>query len=640
IAFAAAVDPARRAAYDVQYRTIGVDDRIVRWVAAKGKGLFDEQGRCIRAVGTTIDISARRSAEARNAFMLELTDVLRGADSDRALVEACRLMGGHFAASRVGYGHLDAHGALCNYRVCWSDGSLPLLTGQMVAPAYATRIVDMLKAGQTVAITNLLSDPISMGGERPATPADISSRAALIVPFMRSGELSAMLYLNDVNPRTWTADEIAFMEQIAERTRQIIARVEAETQLRALNATLEARVEERTEALRTAEAALRQAQKMEAVGQLTGGIAHDFNNLLTVIMGNMDMAARWLPAGTDARPRRAIDNALKGAHRATQLVQRLLAFSRRQPLAPRPTDVGVLIAGMADLLARSLGETVLLKVSADADLWKAEVDPAQLENSLLNLAVNARDAMPGGGELWIASSNVFVPAQGIADHGGIAPGSYVVITVSDSGVGMAEDIVARVFEPFFTTKEVDKGTGLGLSMVYGFVKQSGGDVRIMSEPGNGTDVSLYLPRTLEAAAPEPPPLAEPPVEPDSEPHRAEERILVVEDDAGVRRLSVASLREMGYTVFVAPDGPSALDMLRQQRIDLIFTDVVMPVMSGRELAEAAIMVQPDVRILFTSGYTRDEVWEGSPADPRFGLLTKPFTFPVLARKVREVLDER
>ena len=391
--------------------------------------------------------------------------------------------------------------------------------------------------------------------------------------------------------------------------------------------------------LERAQEALRQSQKMEAVGQLTGGIAHDFNNLLTIVTGNIDMASRALDAAsvTDARTRRALDNAMKGAERAAALTQRLLAFSRRQPLAPKPLDADKLVVGMSDMLQRALGETVELEIVTSPGLWRVEADPNQLEAALLNLAVNARDAMPDGGTLAIESLNARLDEGYAAQHAEVAPGDYAVIAVTDTGHGMSSATLARVFEPFFTTKEVGKGTGLGLSMVYGFVKQSGGHLKIYSEEGRGTSVKIYLPRILGEASDEP----EPSAAADLEISRRRETILCVEDDDDVRAYTVECLRELGYRVLEAHDGASALRLMERQEqpLDLLFTDVVMPRMSGAELAQALRRRHPSLKVLYTSGYTRNAIVHGGRLDPGVEMIAKPFTFAALSAKVRDVIDQ-
>ncbi|RHW17377.1 PAS domain S-box protein [Sphingomonas gilva] len=419
----------------------------------------------------------------------------------------------------------------------------------------------------------------------------------------------------------------------------LTSRKAAETELRALNERLEERVAEEVEKRGEAEEALRQAQKMEAVGQLTGGIAHDFNNLLTVVTGNIDMARRALEAAgiDDARSRRSLDNAMKGAERAASLTQRLLAFSRRQPLSPKPIDADKLSSGMSDLLQRALGEDIRLEIVNAPGLWRVEVDPNQLESAILNLAVNARDAMPDGGELMIETANARLDEGYAASQAEVPPGQYVMIAVTDTGAGMPRDVRERAFEPFFTTKEVGKGTGLGLSMIYGFVKQSGGHVKIYSEVGQGTTIKLYLPRLLrEPEADEDLVVATSGFE--SSPRK--ETILVVEDDDDVRAYTVECLRELGYRVIEAHDGHSALRLLEREGrpIDLLFTDVVMPGMTGRELAELARAQQADLRVLYTSGYTRNAIVHAGRLDPGVEIINKPFTYEALAQKIRDMLD--
>jgi PAS domain S-box-containing protein len=415
--------------------------------------------------------------------------------------------------------------------------------------------------------------------------------------------------------------------EIEERTR-------AQEALGKLNATLEQQVAERTEQLRRNEEALRQSQKMEVVGQLTGGVAHDFNNLLQIIMGNLDILRR---ASSDTSPRvtRALETAVKGAKRAASLTQRLLAFSRRQPLNPKPIDVNSLVSGMSDLLHRTLGEVTEVLTVHGAGLWRVEADPTELESAILNLALNARDAMPQGGRLTIETSNTEIDRNYSAMNSEVLPGQYVAIAVSDTGTGMSAEAMARAFEPFFTTKPVGEGTGLGLSQVYGFVKQSGGHVKLYSELGQGTCVRLYLPRFTA------PSQIELPEDVEAAPASAgEETILVVEDDDEVRAYSVEILRELGYRVIEAHDGPSALRLLeRQSRVDLLFTDVVLPGgMTGAQVGAQARGARPLLKILFTTGYARNAIVHHGRLDKGVQLITKPFTMSDLATRVRDILD--
>jgi len=416
--------------------------------------------------------------------------------------------------------------------------------------------------------------------------------------------------------------------------REIDERKRAQEALVGLNSTLERQVTERTEQLRKNEEALRQSQKMEAVGQLTGGVAHDFNNLLQIIIGNLETLQRTLPIES-ARLQRAAKNAMNGAQRAATLTQRLLAFSRRQPLDPKPLDLNVLVNGLSDMVHRTLGETIAVETVLGAGVWRVEADPAELEAAIINLAVNARDAMSSGGRLTIETSNAHIDEAYVASHSEVIPGQYVAIAVTDNGVGMDAKTVAQAFEPFFTTKAVGKGTGLGLSQVYGFVKQSGGHVKIYSELGHGTTVKLYLPRLRAQAGAEPD--SEPAPDPEGD---KEETILVLEDDDEVRANSVDSLRELGYRVIEAHDGPSALRLLeRQPRVDLLFTDIVLPGgLTGAEVALRARTLRPTLKVLFTTGYARNAIIHHGRLDKGVQLIVKPFSFSDLAVKVRDVID--
>lgn len=468
-AFAAAADPARRALYDVEYRTVGKEDGVVRWVAAKGRGHF-EGDRCVRVVGVAIEITARKLADAR---LQELNEHLE---------------------SRV-------------------------------------------------------------------------------------------------------------LEEVAERTR--------------------------------VEDALRQSQKMEAVGQLTGGIAHDFNNMLATVIGPLDLLAMRM-GDSDPRAKRYIDMAIDGATRAAQLTQRLLAFSRQQPLQPVPLDVNHLVAGMSDLLVHSLGSSIRLETVLAAQVWCTFADANQLENVILNLAVNARDALLGGGRLVVETANCRIASAADAMRADVPTGEYVLITVADNGGGMPPEVIAKAFDPFFTTKKVGQGTGLGLSQVYGFVRQSAGHVKIHSSLGKGTTVALYLPRREGEidAGPSTAPA-------DSRPlSGGRELVLVVEDEPGVRQFSIEALSELGYPVLAADGAAGALALLEQHPdIALLFTDVVMPEVNGRQLADEALKRRPDLKVLFTTGYSRNALEHDGVLDPAVHVIGKPFTLEDLALRVRAVLAE-
>jgi two-component system NtrC family sensor kinase len=387
------------------------------------------------------------------------------------------------------------------------------------------------------------------------------------------------------------------------------------------------------------EQALRQAQKMEAVGRLSGGIAHDFNNMLTVILGNIDMALRRL--GPDnARIERLLESARHASERAATLVQRLLTFSRQHPQEVKAVDINRLVQSMSELLRRTIGETTTVETVLAGGLWKVAVDVNQLENAILNLAVNARDAMPESGRLTIETANSYLDdAYVTANSDGFTPGQYVLLAISDSGAGMSREVRERAFEPFFTTKPTGMGTGLGLSMVYGFIKQSNGHIKIYSEPGEGTTIKLYFPRladqrelpdwTDERTSSRPAPSA-----------RGSETILLVEDDEEVRKFATAVLREQGYNVHAAADGISALNLLESESdIGLLFTDVVLPGgMNGRQLADEARRRRPALKVLYATGYTRNAIIHQGRLDAEVELLTKPFAAEALSRKVRQILD--
>ncbi len=384
---------------------------------------------------------------------------------------------------------------------------------------------------------------------------------------------------------------------------------------------------------------VRQWAKMEAVGRLTAGIAHDFNNLLTVVLGNLESAQRQ-SAAAEATLMKTLQNATRGAQRAATLTERLLAFARRKPLEPRVIDINSVVLGMSELFRRTLGERIVVRTMLDPLAWRIEADPTEFEAAILNLAVNARDAMPEGGELTIETSNVELDSAYAKTNKDVAAEPYVLIAVADSGTGMTADVLSRVFEPFFTTKPDGHGTGLGLSQVYGFVKQTGGHIKVYSEPGLGTTAKLYFPKVLESgsrlqASPEEPkrlnniPRA-----------RSGETILVVEDDEDVRNYTASSLRELGYMVFEAADAGSALDIVeREADIQLLFTDLGLPGgIDGKALADRVQSARPPLKVLITSAYAGSALIHEGRLDAGVELLGKPFSFAVLASRIRELLD--
>ena len=390
---------------------------------------------------------------------------------------------------------------------------------------------------------------------------------------------------------------------------------------------------EQSVALAKAEDQLRQSQKMEAVGQLTGGIAHDFNNMLTGVIGSLELLKRYIPEGRTDKIERYIDAATTSAQRAAGLTQRLLAFSRRQSLDVQAVDVNHVVVGMEDLLRRTVGERIGLNIALQAAGWNAVSDANQLESALLNLAINARDAMPDGGQLTIEAANIVLGADSAHAFEDLEPGDYVMLSVTDTGVGMSEEVMAKAFDPFFTTKPIGQGTGLGLSMIYGFARQTGGQVRIFSQVGRGTTVRLYLRRhfgeveQVGAAA-----IAHAPV-------GQGETVMVVEDDAAVRMLVIDVLEGLGYHVIHAADGRQAIRLLENAPpIGLLVTDVGLPGMNGRQVAELARKQRPDLKVLFVTGYAEQAAVRSSFLDEGMDIITKPFAVDALAEKVRDMID--
>jgi PAS domain S-box-containing protein len=416
----------------------------------------------------------------------------------------------------------------------------------------------------------------------------------------------------------------------------ITERKATEARLHQLNEKLEEQVEAEIGKRAAAEEQLRQAQKMEAVGQLTGGIAHDFNNLLAGISGGLEIIERRISQGRTDGIERFINGAQTSAQRAAALTQRLLAFSRRQTLDPKPTDVNRLVFGMDDLIARTVGPAIKVEVVGAAGLWAARIDTVQLESALLNLAINARDAMPEGGKLTIETANKWLDDRAGRERD-LPPGQYISVCVTDTGTGISRDIVDRIFDPFFTTKPIGQGTGLGLSMIHGFVRQSGGQIRVYSEPGHGTTMCLYLPRytgeiaddagSLEAAIPE---------------MGAGETVLVVDDEPTVRMLIVEVLEEAGYVALVAEDGPSGLRILQSDaRIDLLITDVGLPGgLNGRQVADAARLGRPDLKVLFVTGFAENAAVGNGHLDAGMEVITKPFVMNELANKITDMIEGR
>ncbi len=636
-----AMDPNGDGTFIAEYRLLGADGTC-RWVSAQGRCVFDDEGRPVRFPGVSYDIDDRKQAElaalaakAERDFVLALSARQRAAtDAEAILRFTARAVGERMGVHRTCFARVT--GLRLRYVPGWNDGTLSLLTGEESLERFGRIGAGRLRSGYAVVAPDIRAGSTF----DDAATASHGALAGIAVPLLRDGRLEAVLILDHGERRQWTPGEVALVNEIAEITWVAVQRADALAQLEATVGRQGAQLErvatelhDVASARAAAETQVRQLQKMEAVGQLTGGIAHDFNNMLAVVIGGLDMIGRRLARG-EIDVARYLEAAREGAARAASLTQRLLAFSRQSPLSPEPVEGNRLIADLTDLLARTLGEGIAVETVLGAGLWRAEADRGQLENAIVNLAVNARDAMPDGGRLTIETGNAHV-GDDYAREADMAAGQYVLIAVTDTGTGMSPDVLAKAFDPFFTTKPVGKGTGLGLSQVFGFVRQSRGHVRIYSEPDVGTTVRLYLPRFYGEAPTPRQRAALPPVR-GGEPH---EIILVVEDEARVRNFSVEVLRDLGYTVVHADSGPSALEMLDAgQAVTLLFTDVVMPGMTGRELADRAATMLPDLKILYTTGYTRNAVVHNGVLDPGTKLLSKPFGVDDLARKVRDALD--
>ncbi|RYE00751.1 MAG: response regulator [Sphingomonadales bacterium] len=563
--------------------------------------------------------------EARIALRLKIADVLRGRATGQALHEVAALMGAHFGVVRTGYGQLDPVEDVFDYDVCWTDGVAPPLLGRFPAAAFGPRIVAALSAGKTVAIEDLFASELSDEPETMKTAREVGTRAILVVPFVRDGRLRTIVYLNDRVARRWHREDIAFMEEIAERTRLVIERDLVEAQLRDLNTTLEARVEARTEELRTAQEALLQSQKMEAVGQLVSGLAHDFNNVLGAVVGGFDLIRRR--ADDPERVRRYAEAGLQAADRGAKLTAQLLAFSRSQRIQLQPLYLCDVIESLRELLARTLGPMIRLELDLNPAPVPVMADATQVEMMVLNLSINARDAMPEGGVLHIATA-----VQTLADDPEVPDGKYVEISVRDTGMGMDEAVMRRAMEPFFTTKPVGKGTGLGLAQIYGSARQAGGAVRIESAAGQGTTVRVLLPCTDRLPAPSAA------IAPDSNVAREPARVLLVDDDEDLRQVLASALAAQGHIVTEARDGLSALAALKADLPDIAVIDFAMPGMNGAELAKRIGKKWPGLPVLFASGFADTDAIEAAIGGEA-RMLRKPFRVEQLLTAIEGALRD-
>jgi PAS domain S-box-containing protein len=606
----------------------------VRWMEARGILVLDADDRPRRIAGVTTDITERVRSERLRTAMVELSDVLRDLeDPEEITYAAAEILARTLEVSRAGFGIVDRDEETITIARDWNAPGVQTLAGVLNFRDYGSYIED-LKRGETVSFSDAREDPRTVA-TAPTLEA-ISARAVVNMPVRDQAGMVALVYLNHASPRAWQEDELRFLRDVGERTLAARERRRAERHLAKLAASLERTVEERTTELMASEAALRQSQKMEAVGQLTGGIAHDFNNLLTGISGSLELLAKRIAEGRVTEAGRFISAAQAAAQRATALTHRLLAFSRRQTLEPKGTNVETLARSMEDLIRQTIGPAIQFETRYQTGLWPVLVDSGQLENALLNLCINARDAMPDGGQLTLEMSNRWMDRS--VDAGfHLAAGEYVRICVTDTGVGMTDDVIARAFDPFFTTKPIGQGTGLGLSMIYGFVQQSGGQVQICSRPGEGAAICLHLPRYLGALDLG----ADIEDAPASTPSRGRRTVLIVDDEATIRMLLSEGLADDGYELLEAGDGREGLAILNSGRtIDLLITDVGLPGgMNGRQLADAARVGRPGLKVLFITGYAETSVLSGGDLDPGMSILTKPFELKVLARRIDAILTD-
>ena len=564
---------------------------------------------------------ARR--EARAALRLEIADLLR-AKGPQALDDVAALMGAHFGVSRTGYGQLDPDEDVFDYDICWTDGSVPALLGSFPAAAFGVKIVAALNRGETIVVGDLARDALSDEALTQTTAREVDTRAILVVPFVRDGRLRTIVYLNARDPRQWLPADVEFMEEIAERTRLVIERAKAEEQLRELNATLEARIEARSSELRDAQEALLQSQKMEAIGQLVSGLAHDFNNVLAAVVGAFELIQRQI--ADPEKVKRYAEAGLQAADRGARLTAQLLTFSRSQRIQLRPLFVCDVIDQMKDMLNRTLGPMIEVQYQKNPAPVPVLADPIQVEMMLLNLTINARDAMPDGGKLTIATTVKSV----VGDHE-MSDGAYVELTVSDTGTGMDETTLRRALEPFYTTKPAGKGTGLGLAQIYGSARQAGGTVRLESILNVGTTIRVLLPATNLSVA------SDSDGDEGTVRLRGPTKILLVDDDDNLRDLVASALAAHGHIVAEAADGSTALDLLAADMAHIAVIDFAMPGMNGAILATHIADRWPELPILFASGFSDTAaIQRAAGKDAR--IVQKPFRIDELLAAVGDLLD--
>lgn len=607
--------------YDVVYR-IHRRDGELRWIGSRGQPFFDADGHALRIAGVSTDITDQRRSENMRAALVELGDMFRDTEcADEISFAAAAIIGRTIDLSRAGYGEIDEATEMVTVTRDWTAPGVEQLSGTYALRDFGS-YVDNLKRGEEVCIDDARTDPRTAASVAMLEAVD--ARAIINMPIMESGQLVAMLYLGSGWERQWRSDEIVFAREVAERTRIATERRRTEQALASLASSLEQQVIARTSELHHAEDALRQSQKMEAVGQLTGGVAHDFNNLLTVIRSATDLLKR--PDLSPERRERYIDAISDTADRAAKLTGQLLAFARRQALRPEVIDVGQSLRVISDMLGTLTGSRIAIDIDLPEIACFTNVDPSQLDTALVNMAVNARDAMDGEGCIEITvRPAAYIPA--VRSHPSVE-GRYVAISMADTGSGIASEKLERIFEPFFTTKEVGQGTGLGLSQVFGFAKQSDGDIVVESKVGSGTTFTLYLPRVEEAAKA----VSGPGNEIPTDGHGA--CVLVVEDNKEVGTFTTQSLAELGYETVWAGDAREALAELAKDaaRFDVVFSDVVMPGMNGIELGKEIRSNYPELPVVLTSGYSNVLAEDGTHG---FELLHKPYSVEQLSRILRK-----
>lgn len=602
---------------DVEYRVRLPNSGEIRWIARKGELEVDGVGRPIRFVGVARDVTNRRISEDR----LRRSEAIARESADRVQLALT-------AGAIIGTWFWDLPNDRFTVDEAFAEafGLDPDLGRQGLS---LEQVVATVHPDDKPALIVAIEEAIARGGAY-AHQYRVKRTDGHYYWIEANGRVD---HDQDATPLAFPGVLINVEERRsieAERDRNAAA-------LRALNETLEQRVAERTAELMQAEERLRQAQKMEAVGQLTGGIAHDFNNLLAGISGSLELIALRIQQNRWRDVDKYVQAAQGAANRAAALTHRLLAFSRRQTLDPRPTNVNTLVHGMTELIQRTVGPSILVETVGAAGLWPALVDASQLENALLNLCINARDAMPDGGRITIETSNKLLDDDA-ARHYEMQPGEFLALCVSDTGCGMPADVIAKAFEPFFTTKPLGKGTGLGLSMIYGFAKQSGGQVRIHSEVGVGSTICIYLPRyvgDVDATADNHRNVALPPAATGA-------TVLVVDDEETIRLLVRDVLEEAGYRVFTAPDGATGLQLLQSDtRVDLLVTDVGLPGgMNGRQVAEAAQAKRPNLKVLFITGYAENALIGSGHLASGMRVLTKPFGVDSFSQSVSDIMQER